>query len=104
MPQVWSSVLTQLVTNDIMKTMTKWYPTKKLVEALIENDIVTGKTAGRRAYQWITKAEKNGAIKPFKVTTTTGRQLRRFRDKDIKQIIKTFSVGGSGNWTPEPLE
>lgn len=82
--------------------MTRWYRTKDLVKALIDNGFVTGETATQKAYQWISRAEKAGKLKPIKFSAWSGRKLNRFRLDDIKEIIKAFSPGGAGTWVAKP--
>lgn len=81
----------------------KWYGSGYLIDALIEAGIVNGATAKIKGHQWITKAEKAGKIKPHKIHTFSGILRRRFREKDVVEIIEAFTVGGSGKWEASPI-
>jgi hypothetical protein len=83
--------------------MEKWYQTKHLVQALIDNNFVSGVTSTQKAYQWISKSEKVGKLKPIKFIAWSGRKLNRFRKSDIEEIIKAFSPGGAGTWEAKPF-
>ena len=79
----------------------KWFRTGKLVEALVANEIVTSISKG---HQWVTRAEKSGKIHPYKIPTASGTFQRKFRQQDVDEIIKAFSVGGIGYWEPQPIK
>jgi hypothetical protein len=79
----------------------KWFRTGKLVEALVKNHLVTSINKG---HQWVTRAEQAKKISPYKMPTATGTAQRRFRQEDIDDIIKAFSVGGVGYWIPKPIK
>ena len=79
----------------------KWFRTGKLVEALVENGLVSSIAKG---HQWVTKAEQARKIRPYKMPTASGNAQRKFRQEDIDAIIKAFSVNGSGYWIPKPIK
>jgi hypothetical protein len=72
----------------------KYLQRAKLDMALAEAGLIT---FPRNGYPWILRREK---MKKLVCPRDPATGVRMFTEKQIKEIVKAFAVGGKGKWKP----